>query len=1238
MMRSACCKWCLCLIMMMVPLAVFSYKEEMSVDVFNTYITDYQDMSMRVKFTIDDLDLTDVTKSKNEHNPRDYNHFIFKDYKGVVREGQTVTFTVQIVHATGAVTVGYDAVVSLNPWGDEEDIVEKQRNLSGGLPTATLTYTVPKGKRKIIVTMIGNNLTERSPGQYQHNLSCNMRIELDVVEGDPLLDESQKHVVIDDDASGVEGEWPWVIPVAVVVGLLGYLATKKSGKGKNAPQDRLDLRIYKQFGNSLLVGDPPRQVYARIVRIPPSGEEYTDMALTQMIQISAGDQYMQVQPSGMAGEWQSAWISAPELPQGQMPPEEGIVTFYIGNAGGSFTNNLHFRIEAGKFLFGQDNLTLPAHYDKTAHLPFVVIGLPDAAPVDAKVTDPTGKLTDFYTAKVVWNAEKEVHEACIIDRKLDEKTDNGKPGNFICFDLVLTARTPSGRVIETKFPLIRYYMGLTFKLKDQDNHVRCYTEEYNPQKHKKCLVGNRKGGKVFVPAENVGQLLLYDYDEDKHQVVIYTVVPESFSVKAVDEAEDKQVQGIGLFPDFQDDKGKFLDYCVLRCMQGVLDAPSRIDAVLTFEVTIEKRKYKCEEQVLLCSQPWRTFQSDAEWSAAIKADEETKKQLKILLDRIERQGLTNRLMPLVKYIDNLLTGYHVRYGFDKASLHFVGALYNYMITEKAAYTFNETVPLSLADDLLECARLTFEQYGRPVVNAVNKFNEKFGTVVLITRIGVGFWTYGGSEGFFRVYDALSLAALGTNLADIYIDQGTEGLTKSMKVMAWEMGKMQILMIGVQAGLHLGFSGLRAKYNPRVPGVSTMVNPGEIKPKTPAKPTKSQYSSAKKGRITKEALKESQTRQAKAAADVSSPEAKVKTEGLKPKRDLTESSKYTDARAVRNIEDLRATIEMCNENPTPENLALKRRLVIELQADPTAKHMLRQLDSPAYKTVKAEFNKEWYGINAKVDKAVINELAQQNGLRPDQIKIENVSSSKTTKLLEGDAMTMDRDVTYYYLNAKGEKVYFKQKTTEQLYRRTLHKEALGYEANSQAAADKFGRKVDHTVIEDVLNERDSLGPDVGRLMDPSRHGESLQNPNKVADAITWKSQERFESAELKFKLAENMTDPIEKLEMQRSAINDLKEGAYMTAKDGDNFVIPIDIARKDVNGGLLVKDNLRRAIEHCRLVDQKNINVTELELRLQSEGYTYESLAQDLGETMRRIGSPKLDAPASPSPNAINLNS
>ena len=95
-------------------------------------------------------------------------------------------------------------------------------------------------------------------------------------------------------------------------------------------------------------------------------------------------------------------------------------------------------------------------------------------------------------------------------------------------------------------------MGLVLKVGD----LKCYTEEYDPAKHQKLLVGVKRGGKTYVPAETVGRLLLYDYDEDAHKIIIINPIPtaKGFSIKAVDEAEDNQVQSIGIQCDVVDNQ------------------------------------------------------------------------------------------------------------------------------------------------------------------------------------------------------------------------------------------------------------------------------------------------------------------------------------------------------------------------------------------------------------------------------------------------------------------------------------------------------------------------------------------------------------------------------------------------------------------------------------------------------------------------------------------------------------
>ena len=59
--------------------------------------------------------------------------------------------------------------------------------------------------------------------------------------------------------------------------------------------DDLRMDLYKDFGDTLVVGDAAQQVCACIVRMPKNGAEFTDEGLTRQIQITSGDDYLVVE-------------------------------------------------------------------------------------------------------------------------------------------------------------------------------------------------------------------------------------------------------------------------------------------------------------------------------------------------------------------------------------------------------------------------------------------------------------------------------------------------------------------------------------------------------------------------------------------------------------------------------------------------------------------------------------------------------------------------------------------------------------------------------------------------------------------------------------------------------------------------------------------------------------------------------------------------------------------------------
>ena len=354
------------------------------------------------------------------------------------------------------------------------------------------------------------------------------------------------HHTEDNKASDESGVEKYLIPGvigSVLIGFGGAAVNKMRKRRKKNPDgsndepeeeeeeeeddqpDQLEMELYKDFGDTLIQGGDSEYVYACIIRHPKEGGEYVDEELTSRIQVSAGDNYMAVEEQGIVNGWKQAIIQAPES---QEPPEEGIVRFRLASGEASYTNKIHFNIVKSGILFAQENLTLPARHEKEVRLPFVAVGMNDGtANVKITITEENGGAeTKDYSVQAEWNATNKVYEAVIKDLCLNEKDDEGVPGNFIPYKINIEATNDKKRTVKGELPLNRYYMGLVMQMKSE---VNCFLEEHDPMRHELVQVPEIRDGKEYVPAENQCALKLYDWNEEKH--ALYIIDPEPVDLK-----------------------------------------------------------------------------------------------------------------------------------------------------------------------------------------------------------------------------------------------------------------------------------------------------------------------------------------------------------------------------------------------------------------------------------------------------------------------------------------------------------------------------------------------------------------------------------------------------------------------------------------------------------------------------------------------------------------------------------
>lgn len=149
---------------------------------------------------------------------------------------------------------------------------------------------------------------------------------------------------------GGAGESDYGIPLAVITGIgaagaavAGAAAAAGGGGGNGGSETERTstyrMRIRKDFEDYIVCGKSPETIYAQMIEITAEGEEIERDDLTATLSITSGGG-LRVEDPTFTGGYMGAFVSADE----NELAEEGIVRVAYSGKGGSFTNNIHFRI------------------------------------------------------------------------------------------------------------------------------------------------------------------------------------------------------------------------------------------------------------------------------------------------------------------------------------------------------------------------------------------------------------------------------------------------------------------------------------------------------------------------------------------------------------------------------------------------------------------------------------------------------------------------------------------------------------------------------------------------------------------------------------------------------------------------------------------------------------------------------------------------------------------------------
>jgi len=303
-----------------------------------------------------------------------------------------------------------------------------------------------------------------------------------------VVENVSENVVIETVASKDRGEADngWVIPAAIVGGLAvvgGAIALGRRGRKKDNPdpddgrQDEepstFRMALYKEFGDTLHVGGGPQTVGALIEEVKPDGQVRVRDDLTARISFGASKN-LSAQDIGMQNHYRCVNVEALNADS-----PEAIVSITFAGEGGTFTNNVKFKVSKTELYFGEVALTFIAGYKQTLAIPFCFAGMqvPEGTEPAFECALWTGNVPGdggnyFTDVKVVRDRE---HPEAMWNVRLTETgiapvLGPGELEHFTC-EVTATWKAPSGESKLTGiFDLYRFVEGIRLHVEP----LKCY--------------------------------------------------------------------------------------------------------------------------------------------------------------------------------------------------------------------------------------------------------------------------------------------------------------------------------------------------------------------------------------------------------------------------------------------------------------------------------------------------------------------------------------------------------------------------------------------------------------------------------------------------------------------------------------------------------------------------------------------------------------------------------------------
>ena len=422
-------------------------------------------------------------------------------------------------------------------------------------------------------------------------------------EGAPIT------TTIDTEASDTPGVTSNPVQRVIVVGLAGLVAaaagtagaagaagsaTGGEGNGDNNKGSSYKMYIYKDFGDAIRYDKPEVAVYARMAEITPDGAEIQRMDLTGRITIFSNDRQIKVGTPTTAGSYMGATVWAESL-KGGSNPNQGVISFRFTGEGGSFQNNVTFRLIGDPIIrIAQRNIYILAGSGETFYLNYELIDFYSEQTAQVKVNI----MNNNPTFKLEVGEDHQGYRAVIATDNGTEQENNHLYGSSINCEIIAENEKEYAR---TLFSVVNCYEGLFADFMGHEGEIKGYGKDRTQ------IDALAEPGMKMEKTPVIYQLALWN--AEKKELVRYK--PENLKLSIEDEKGIFESIGIDieLQQDFRREDATAYYLSAKRSFPSMELAEGILKAVLTYNGEC----YQRESKVKLLPDPLRehrTFEEE----------------------------------------------------------------------------------------------------------------------------------------------------------------------------------------------------------------------------------------------------------------------------------------------------------------------------------------------------------------------------------------------------------------------------------------------------------------------------------------------------------------------------------------------------------------------------------------------------------------------------------------------------